>query len=260
MKIEVYVSKDKSSTEGDVYKGISKLKHGSWFKALSSCSGMISLAICLIILTIYCPKTNVNMDYLGAIVAIISLVVTVFVAVQIYQSFNLKKDIDEQNKKLLEDMKKENRQQIKILENENETLKNNFQEIKKELEELKADTTFSNVFNYAKRMDIKNFVPYAIDGYIDALNVAIKDKLRKDRVDVSINAIDRMISMAKIAQSDIHILPHTRNVYYDIIMNIQPQNDKTRSIGIYLHEKAKEVNETFPFDELRVASDYHSDY
>lgn len=259
MKFEIHFNKDKSFTEDDVYKGSTKIICGNWFNILSSCSGMIALTICLIILAVYCPKTDVNMDYLGAIVAILSLVVAVFVAAQIYQSFNLKKDIDEQNKKLLEDMKNANKQQIEELVKENEKLRSQFQDIKGELEELKADTTFSNVFNYARRMDIAQYTTYAIDGYIDALNVAIKDKLRKDRVDISINAINRIIDIAQKNGNKVYILPNTRSTYHDIIMSIYPQNETTRSIGIYLHEKAIEVSEKFPIGELRITSDYHSD-
>uniref|UniRef100_UPI0026EFC72D ATP-binding protein n=1 Tax=Phascolarctobacterium succinatutens TaxID=626940 RepID=UPI0026EFC72D len=55
------------------------------------------IAIILSLVTIfrYDYRTNLEIDYLGGMVAIISLAVTVFVTVQIYQSFNLKKDIDE---------------------------------------------------------------------------------------------------------------------------------------------------------------------
>lgn len=55
------------------------------------------IAIILSLVTIfrYDYRTDLEIDYLGGMVAIISLAVTVFVTVQIYQSFNLKKDIDE---------------------------------------------------------------------------------------------------------------------------------------------------------------------
>ena len=46
------------------------------------------------------------MDYLGAVVAIVSLAVAVFVGVQIYQSFNLKNDIDKQNQIFVDRIKK----------------------------------------------------------------------------------------------------------------------------------------------------------
>lgn len=54
-----------------------------------------------------CPRINLELDYLGIIIAFLSVIVAVFVAVQIYQSITLKRDIDEQNKKLLEDSRKE---------------------------------------------------------------------------------------------------------------------------------------------------------
>lgn len=258
MKIEIHFNKDKSFTEEDVYKGTTKIKCGNWFNIFSSCSGMIALTICLIILAVYCPKTNVSMDYLGAIVAILSLVVAVFVAAQIYQSFNLKKDIDEQNKELLEDMKSANAQQIEELINENKNLKNDFQGIRSKLEKLKADTALSNVFNYARRMDLANQTSYAIDGYIDALNLAIVDGLPKDRKNIAVNSISRIINRAKNNGDEVFILPNVRNRYFDVIANIQLQNDTTRSISVYLQNDAIETNEGFPAGELRVTSDYHN--
>lgn len=50
---------------------------------------------------------ELGFDYQGVIVAFLSLVVTFFVAVQIYQSFNLKRDIDRSNNELYDKMKRE---------------------------------------------------------------------------------------------------------------------------------------------------------
>ena len=87
----------------------------NWVRVVSSCSGLISLVICVIILAVYCPKNSIDIDYLGAITGIISLAVAIFVGTQIYQSFNLKKDIDEQNKKLLADSKESFSSSISML-------------------------------------------------------------------------------------------------------------------------------------------------
>lgn len=110
MNIEVCICKKDSSAElDDLYNGSVKLKGITipkfrWLRILSCCCGVVSIITCLIVLAICKPRTNLELDYLGAIVATVSLVVAVFVAVQIYQSFNLRKDIDVQNKKLINEV------------------------------------------------------------------------------------------------------------------------------------------------------------
>lgn len=71
----------------------------------ASIASGISLILSLVVMLRYNYRTNLEIDYLGAIAGVLSLFVAVFVGVQIYQSFNLKRDIDEQNKRLLKDMK-----------------------------------------------------------------------------------------------------------------------------------------------------------
>ena len=103
-----------------------------WIKIVSSCCGIISLVITIIILSVYCPKTNLGFDYLGAIIAIASLAVAIFVAVQIYHSFNLKRDIDEQNKKLLDNA-------IDKFTDKNSALQNELAELKEMVDEKCKD-------------------------------------------------------------------------------------------------------------------------
>lgn len=69
----------------------------------ASIASGISLILSLVVMLRYNYRTNLEIDYLGAIAGVLSLFVAVFVGVQIYQSFNLKRDIDEQNRKLLDD-------------------------------------------------------------------------------------------------------------------------------------------------------------
>lgn len=117
MKIEIHIKKDESPNEtGDLYKGDVKVRSWfdkGWVKVLSPLCCIISLIISGIALAKSCPKTNLEIDYLGAIVAIISLGVAIFIGVQIYHSFNLKRDIDEQNKTFLRDIKSSYNKQIK---------------------------------------------------------------------------------------------------------------------------------------------------
>lgn len=67
----------------------------------------VILSIIAIAVAVY-RSPELGFDYQGIIVAMLSLAVTFFVAVQIYQSFTLKRDIDHINNSLYERMKKEN--------------------------------------------------------------------------------------------------------------------------------------------------------
>lgn len=220
------------------------------------------IAIILSLVTIfrYDYRTDLEIDYLGGMVAIISLAVTVFVTVQIYQSFNLKKDIDEQNKKLLKDMETTNKHQIETLVNENEKLRSQFQEIKKELEWLKSDITFTRILNYATKMHDGNLIQYAIDGYMDALLVAVKDNLTKDRIEVIINLLSKIrIDYQDYLKTKCPLLPNKKEWYYDILSQINPQNEKTRALGIFILQNVKETDITFPQEHIRITSDYNPD-
>lgn len=69
-----------------------------------------AIAIILSVIAIFIAAyrtPELGFDYQGVIVAFLSLVVTLFVAVQIYQSFNLKRDIDHLNNDLYNKMKNE---------------------------------------------------------------------------------------------------------------------------------------------------------
>ncbi len=188
------------------------------------------------------PCTCSPIDANSVTTTILSILVTVLIGWNIYTVIDFNKiitKIEERSKELLPQITDAEKRYF-ILE--------------KEIDKLKADITFGNVYNYARRMEYLNVVSYAIDGYIDALNVAITDKLQSDRVEICITAIQNIIDRNN---GIVNILPDTKNTYYDIIMSIKPQSDSTRKIGIYLHETATEKLENFPDGELRVISDYH---
>lgn len=78
-----------------------------------------SLAISLLALAAVLPKQeSLGFDYLGALLGFGSLLIAIYVAVQIYQSFNLKKEIDIQNRELLSEMNERNIKQISNLKKE----------------------------------------------------------------------------------------------------------------------------------------------
>lgn len=137
-----------------------------WIKIVSSCCGIISLVITIIILSVYCPKINLEIDYLGAIAGVLSLFVAVFVGVQIYQSFNLKRDIDEQNNRLLKNTQdlyeKEIEKKFKEWSDDNQ------------LEILSAIYYSQGVYDYNNQK-----YDDALEKFNDALTEGLKSKYKK---------------------------------------------------------------------------------
>lgn len=98
----------------------------------ASIASGIALILSLVVMLRYNYRTSFEIDYLGAIAGVLSLFVAVFVGVQIYQSFNLKRDIDEQNKKLLDNA-------IDKFTDKNSALQNELAELKEMVDEKCKD-------------------------------------------------------------------------------------------------------------------------
>lgn len=98
----------------------------------ASIASGIALILSLVVMLRYNYRTSLEIDYLGAIAGVLSLFVAVFVGVQIYQSFNLKRDIDEQNKKLLDNA-------IDKFTDKNSALQNELAELKEMVDEKCKD-------------------------------------------------------------------------------------------------------------------------
>lgn len=100
---------------------------------LSFWLSIASVILSVIAICIAAYRTpELGFDYQGVIVAFLSLVVTLFVAVQIYQSFNLKRDIDLLNNELYNKMK-----------NESESMLNTYMANTRSLsDKLKKDTEY----------------------------------------------------------------------------------------------------------------------
>lgn len=95
---------------------------------------------------------------------------------------------------------------------------------------MQSDITFTSVFNYAMKIDKETtFVQYAIDGYIDALNVAIKDGLNKDRIDVVVDSLFTILDKPNNSKS--LILPNMTNVYYSVVSEIPKRGASKRTLG-----------------------------
>lgn len=240
------------------------------YSYISFCIFISGIALVVSVVSIFVVlnrKSNLNFDYLGAIVAILSLAVAIFVAVQIYQSFNLKRDIDEQNKKLLDEskgvfkeVKKDYQHQIELIKNENKKIEQDYQKLKKSLEYTQSDMTFTSIINYAQKMHNGNFIQYAIDGYMDALNVAIKDGLSSDRRMAAIISLYNIFTEYKdVLKCKYPVLPDKRNFYYGVLFMIENKDETTRSLETLLLENTEDRYEKFPQGHFRIMSDYNPD-
>lgn len=232
----------------------------------ASIASGISLILSLLVMIRYDYRENLGMDYLGAIVAVVSLAVAVFVGVQIYQSFNLKRDIDEQNKILIEGVKEEYKgtfssiiKEKERLESVSANLENEFDKLKKEIDKLKSDITFDQVFNYARKIEGIVYVEYVLDAYMDALNIAITDNLSEDRIIVSTECINTIIK--RHFKNPIPILSGKRFFYYGILSRAKDRNETAKSIisVIIDQNKVKERKSVYPSDYVRIMSDYNPD-
>lgn len=150
-------------------------------------------------------ECNLGFDYLGAIIAIVSLAVAIFVAVQIYQSFNLKRDIDEQNRKLLNDAMDKFADKISALRKELGELKD---EVEKKCEKSYVDEKIQQernkeVLNDMYQMSLENMrnkdYPLAFIGFC---NVAIMANKNKEE-NFLIRSIEWAISLIEQEENEI---------------------------------------------------------
>lgn len=68
---------------------------------------IVSLTVSVLVLVNYCPTQGLNFDYLGVIVGIMALLVTVLIGLQLYNYIYAREDIkrimDEQVRKMISD-------------------------------------------------------------------------------------------------------------------------------------------------------------
>lgn len=126
-------------------------------------------------------ECNLGFDYLGAIIAIVSLAVAIFVAVQIYQSFNLKRDIDEQNERLLGNAVDKFTDKISTLQKELDNLKDEVKEKCKSYVDGKLQQERDKkVLNDMYQMSLENMrnkdYPLAFIGFCNVAIIANKNK------------------------------------------------------------------------------------
>lgn len=222
------------------------------FLILSVILHVITLTFSIIAISVCCPRnvefSDLGFDYIGVIVGIISLLVAVLIGWNIYTvvDFNKKTEIIEEK--------------AEVIKVEYQKLKNDYQELKKSLEYTQSDMTFTSIINYAQKMHNGNFIQYAIDGYMDALNVAIKDGLSSDRRMAAINSLYNIFTEYKDAlKRKCPVLPDKRNFYYGVLSMIENKDETTRSLETLLLENTEDRDEEFPQGHIRIMSDYNPD-
>lgn len=150
----------------------------------ASIASGIALILSLVVMLKYNYRTNLEIDYLGAIAGVLSLFVAVFVGVQIYQSFNLKRDIDEQNKKLLDNAIDKFTDKNSALQNELAELKEMVDEkckdcksyVDKQIQKERDKEMLNDMYQMAlENMRNKNY-PLAFIGFCNVAIIANKNK------------------------------------------------------------------------------------
>ena len=170
----------------------------------------ISLILSIVMMLRYNYRTNLETDYLGAIVAVLSLAVAVFVGVQIYQSFNLKRDIDEQNKKLAFEIQERNKRfELEIDNRIDEKIKDYDHNVEAITKQLYGIVLFGEGRN-----------ENALESFMEALEEANKSSY-KQPIEGILSFIKGM-EMEKRSVNPISI--ETSNRYIGILQNLNIDN------------------------------------
>lgn len=214
---------------------------------------------CMLIIVVACFYTSFRSEpfkiddevaFIGVIAAIVAVPVTVLLGWNIYTVVDFNRKVEKAEEKV--------REEVEVIKAENQKLKDDYLELENSLKYMQSDITFTSVFNYAMKMDKETyFDQYAIDGYIDALNVAIKDGLNKDRIDVVVNSLFMILDKPNNLKSS--ILPNMTNVYYSVVSKIHQKGTSGRSLGDLILKFTKEKYVQFPSGYVRITSDYHPD-
>lgn len=181
---------------------------------------------------------NLSFDYMGIIVGLLSLLVGFLVAWQIYKTIEVDKKVENIGQQAQSIIDKVMTEKINAMD---------------------ATMTFSFVLNYAHSMYTKNFTQYAMDGYIDAINVAIQNNLERKYINVAVQGIQKIINENDVCALALPLLPDKKNFYYDILSKIEPKNDDIRFLCNYVLNKTRDEEMGFPPGNLRTMSNYNPD-
>lgn len=226
------------------------------FLILSVILHVITLTFSIIAISVCCPRnvefSDLGFDYIGVIVGIISLLVAVLIGWNIYTvvDFNKKTEIIEGK--------------AEVIKVEYQKLKNDYQELEKSLKYTQSDITFSSIFNNTRILEREandNFVQCIFDGYMDALNVAIQDKLADDRVEIVLTGLINLTNRnANLIKNRFPILPNRYEYYYKILLNDRLTGERANRMKTFIKDSTIEVYTGFPPTYVRVISKYNPDY
>lgn len=187
---------------------------------------------------------NLEFDYMGVIVGILSFLITLLIGWNIFSVIDFNKKVEavmENNNKLKEEREVANKMFLKM---------------KDDLDNLQADMTFRSILNHAYNYRDVEKEHYVIDEYIDALNVAIKDKLKDNQITIAINMLCTFLKKQSVA----HILPKRKEFYCNILDEIHPKNERIYFIIDKIRNAEEVSNENIGSSFLRMVSDYNPDY
>lgn len=195
---------------------------------------------------------NGDEGMIGTIATIVSIPVTVLLGWNIYTVVDFNRKVEKAEEKV--------REEVEVIKAENQKLKDDYLELENSLKYMQSDITFTSIFNYARKMDNGNFTQYAIDGYMDALYVAVKDGLEADRKEVAIKSLHKIfVEYKDTLKQECPILPEKRNLYYSILSIVEPKDEKIRYLENFLLENTIDRYEGFPSGHIRIMSDYTPD-
>lgn len=193
--------------------------------------------------------------FIGVIATIVSIPVAVLIGWNIYTAV----DFNRKAEKAEEKVKKE----VESIKEENQKIKQDYQELKKNLEYTQSDMTFASIFNNTIILDKEsndNFVQYIFDGYMDALDVAIRDNLTNDRVE---EALTRLVNLTQrytdLTKSKFPILPDRNDYYNKILLNDRLVGEKVEKIKAFFKDGTIEAHGVFPPTYVRIVSRYNPD-
>lgn len=227
---------------------------------VASCLVACCILACVLAFAAICiafpRKGAVDFDYMGIIVGILSLLVTVLMAWNIYTVIDSAGKIKRIEEHVAEESKR--------MKEENDLMREEFNGLKRTVNKNDAEFTFSSIFQYAREMDSGNFKEYAIDGYIDALQIALKGGLAKDKVEVTVNCIKSIIDRNDYAENHLPLplLSGKNTFYFDVLSNVKEKDDNIRFLCGYMldRNRIRDVNgKKAPAGYVRIMSDYNPD-
>lgn len=201
-------------------------------------------------------EDNIGFDYLGIIVGVLSLLITILIGWNIYTMVDFNRKTKEMERKV--------EREIRNIKTEYQNIEDDYREIEKSLKHTQSDITFISILNNTVILDREsndNFVQYIFDGYMDALDVAIRDNLTNDRVE---DALTRLINLTQrcrnLIKSKFPILPKHYDYYYQILAKDRLSGEKAEKIKELFKNGIIEADTNFPPIYVRVMSRYNPDF